>query len=57
MEPIYVVHCPYCRALVPIFRDKATARCTACGGQMRILKPGDSGYLDAAQSVKRKEKE
>jgi ribosomal protein S27E len=60
-EPSYVVDCPYCSAIVILFKDKDSAECKACGGVMRILHEGEAGYdewkakLNAKNKVKRRE--
>jgi len=50
-EPLYTVDCPYCGSMVAVFKDRATATCRACGGEMRILHYNEWGYSDAAEEL------
>ena len=50
-EPVFVVDCPYCGAIVPQFRDGSTATCKACGGEMKIVYPNEQGYGDAKMEL------
>jgi hypothetical protein len=51
-EPVYTVDCPYCSALVAVFKDSSTATCRACGGVMRLLHSHEQGYSDAETELK-----
>ena len=59
-EPLYIVDCPYCGAMLPRFKDGSTATCKACGGEIRLLHDGEAGYdewrakLSAENKVKEK---
>jgi hypothetical protein len=50
-EPVYVVDCFYCKAIIPVFRDGNTIQCKACGGIMRLVYPNDVGYSDAKMEL------
>ena len=50
-EPLFTVDCPYCSAIIPVFRDKATATCRACGGIMKLVYPSDLAYSDAKMEL------